>query len=165
MQSLQGGKGIGDHLKGLRYDRAIKDFRRNRDYGGKVADNRGACIPGVDVKDVTSLHALAPAAARICVVTDLKYPTAYGAGVCVEKTLDVVAIDRQAAIKSEATTHRFHTSQTAPIQIHFNRYTTTVVDLQDAVIFPESSERNLEDRLFLRQIGISVRIAWCSSRD
>ena len=67
----------------------------------EVADDRGGRIAAVDVEHVPSGRAIAAVAARVLVVSDLECPAGDVAPVRLEEALDVVAVDRQAAVVPE----------------------------------------------------------------
>ena len=81
----------------------------------EVADDGGRWIAGVDVEHVSSVRAAAAVAARVLVVSDLEGPAGDVAPVRFEETLDVVAVDRQAALISELAADRLKPPQAAPV--------------------------------------------------
>ena len=99
MRVLDRGAGIVDQLERLGQHKAVECIRGYRVGSAQVRADRRSGIRGVDVHDVTMLDRRA-IDIRIGALLDFEHPTANVASMRREKSLDVVAIDGNAAIES-----------------------------------------------------------------
>jgi hypothetical protein len=89
-----------EELERLRHDHAVEGIRRDVRRVGEIADEGRARIRIVDVEDVSLRHAAFAEDARVIVVFDLEHVSADIVRVRAQELLDVIAIDRPAAIEA-----------------------------------------------------------------
>ena len=90
-----------DQVQRLRHDDAVEGPIGDLRSVGEVADDRGGRIAAVDVEHVSPGRTIAAVAARVFVVSDLERPAGDVSPVRLEEALDVVTVDRQAAVVPE----------------------------------------------------------------
>ena len=104
-----------DQVQRLRYDDAVEGPIGDLRSVGEVADDRGGRIAAVDVEHVPPGRTIAAVAARVFVVSDLERPAGDVSPVRLEEALDVVTVDRQAAVVPELVADGLKPAQVTPV--------------------------------------------------
>jgi len=99
---------------------------------GQIGDHRCKGVSFLDMQNITLGNLQTTKSSGIRVISDFQYPSFNVSRITSEKTLNVIAVDRQPSIQAPITTQRLNSAQAT--KIHFpNRYrmtTTWMLKLQ-----------------------------------
>ena len=104
-----------DQVQRLRHDDAVEGCVGDLRSLSEVSDDRGGWIAVVDVKHVPSCRTLPAETAGVLVVSDLESPAGDVTSISLQEALDVVPVDRQAAVVPELSADGPKPSQVAPV--------------------------------------------------
>src|SRR5262245_61957551 len=100
IQRLECTLGVVNELQRLRKNHTVKNVRRYMGCTAQITDKSRVCIARRDIKHIRLNHTAIPEPPCVCVLADFQHTAADIVLVGGQKSLDVIPVDRQAAVET-----------------------------------------------------------------